>query len=70
MALAQARCGRRAMPLRGIGNEAFFCPAMGEVVGRVRDSLFKVRIVAGVTAADTVAQKAQAIAEQVAGALF
>jgi hypothetical protein len=59
------RCGKRAAPIKGVGNEAFAC-SDEKIVGRVRDMAFEIRVTAPSDAA-VVAQKA---AEQVAGALF
>ncbi len=59
------RCGATAEPLKGIGNEAFLCPKHREIVGRVRDSVFTIRL----TAPDWQI-KAKQLAQEVAGALF
>lgn len=53
------------MPLKAIGNEAYLCPKSHEVMGRVRDQVFKVKLTTEVWQA-----KAQEIAEAIAGALF
>lgn len=59
------RCGNKAAPIKGLGNEAFAC-TNGRIVGRVRDTAFEIRVNAAADAAE-VARKA---AEHVAGALF
>lgn len=59
------RCGRKADPIKGLGNEAFAC-SNGTIVGRVRDAAFEIRVKAP-NDAEEVARKA---ADQVAGALF
>lgn len=59
------RCGRKAAPIKGLGNEAFAC-SNGTIVGRVRDAAFEIRVKAPNDAGE-VARKA---AEQVSGALF
>jgi hypothetical protein len=74
-----ARCGQNAKPLRAIGNEAVVCSVPGtnrqiaeEVVSRVRDRAFIVDVVSNGSAAerDTILDKAQKVAQQVAGSLF
>jgi len=74
-----ARCGSSATPLKAIGNEALACSKRGkaaqrieEVVGRVRDRAFIIRLT---TIDQSIAQaalreKARNVAEQVAGILF
>jgi hypothetical protein len=59
------RCGTAAEPLEAIGNEAFLCAKHHEVVGRVRDAVFTIRL----NAPDW-QSKAQQVAQEVAGALF
>ncbi len=71
------RCGKRANPLRAIGNEAVACnvkdaagaPA-GLVVGRVRPRAFVVRVRGGGLSQAELNGKAWVVAEQVAGNLF
>jgi hypothetical protein len=74
-----ARCGPDAEPLKAIGNEALACGAAGDsglvteqVVGRVRDRAFVVRITTNNRSAERSAlrEKARKVAEQVAGILF
>ncbi len=71
-----AQCVSKQVPLRAIGNEAVACSASGEtaeqVVGRVRDRVFVVRIGTTDAAAsrDSLREKARMVAEQVAGFLF
>lgn len=74
-----AQCRTNAAPLRAIGNEAMACSADGkngeiaeEVVGRVRDRTFLVRVSTNDSPAQrrVLREKAQNVAEQVAGALF
>jgi hypothetical protein len=59
------RCGKKASPIKGIGNEAFACTDR-TIVGRVRDMAFQIHI----TAPSDAAEMARKAAEQVAGALF
>jgi hypothetical protein len=75
----KARCASDSAPLRAIGNEATICSApkkkrvvSEQVVGRVRDRVFLVRITSNEKSADQAAirQKTRKIAEQVAGYLF
>ncbi len=74
-----ARCGSHAAPLKAIGNEAVACGLDGkkkqvseQVVGRVRDRAFTVRITstAESSARSVLREKARKVAEQVAGFLF
>jgi hypothetical protein len=74
-----ARCGAHFAPLKAIGNEAFACGFDGErkevseqVVGRVRDRAFTVRFTSNSRLSDrtVLREKAQKVAEQVAGFLF
>jgi hypothetical protein len=60
-------CDPGKLPLKGIGNEAFLCPRNREILGRVRNALFKVRLV---LPDDSWKRKAEEVAEQVAGILF
>lgn len=61
-----ARCHSAGTPLKAIGNEAIACTDDGaqQVVGRVRDRAFALRISTGGR------EKARQIAEQIAGILF
>ncbi len=74
-------CSAPESALKGVGNEAVQCAsdtkaAHGElVVGRVRDRIFTVAISTATgenseTARATLSERAEAIARQVAGALF
>ena len=74
-----ARCGQEAEPLKAVGNEAVVCGFDGkkrevseQVIGRVRDRAFTVRITfnAGERNRDVMQERAKRIAEQVAGFLF
>jgi hypothetical protein len=69
-----ARCHSPAEPLRAIGNKAVACGDGGaeQVVGRVRDRAFLVRISTTDHSSQAAAlrDKARKIAEQVAGILF
>ncbi len=74
-----ARCGAGASALKAIGNEAQACAYAGkegwlgeQVVGRVRDQAFLVRITTNDRSATAAAlpEKARNVAEQVAGFLF
>jgi hypothetical protein len=74
-----AQCGSGAVALKAIGNEASACPYQGkqgwiaeQVVGRVRDQAFLVRIGSNDPSADAkvLLEKARSVAEQVAGFLF
>lgn len=74
-----ARCGHGALPLKAIGNEALACSDEGDrnllaeqVVGRVRDRAFLVRIGTNDHSVQRSAlrDKARFVAEQVAGTLF
>ena len=77
-----AQCQPKNTPLRAIGNEAVICSVQnngygyGElVVGRVRDHAFEVRLSSSVRhdpsmTQDTRRDKAQFVAEQVAGILY
>jgi hypothetical protein len=75
----KARCATDSAPLRAIGNEATICSAprkkrvvSEQVVGRVRDRVFLVRITSNKKSADqaVIREKTRKIAEQVAGYLF
>jgi hypothetical protein len=59
------KCGKKAAPIEGLGNQAFAC-SHGTIVGRVRDDAFEIRV----TAPNDAAEVARKAAEQVAGALF
>jgi hypothetical protein len=69
-----ARCHSAAVPLKAIGNEALSCndEGAGQIVGRVRDRAFVVRISTTdhSTSLNALSEKARKIAEQVAGILF
>jgi len=76
---AHAHCGPGAEALKGIGNEAAACRFEGkagwtseQVVGRVRDRAFLVRIGRNepMAAGTALREKAREVAEQVAGILF
>jgi hypothetical protein len=77
-ALYSAKCGRDSTPLRAIGNEALVCSLRTknelseQVVSRVRERAFMVKVSSNVAASERVElrEKAQKIAEQVAGFLF
>jgi hypothetical protein len=74
-----ARCGPHSVPVPAIGNEAVACDFENksktiseQVISRVRDHAFTVRITATVGSFDkeVLRQKARNVAEQVAGFLF
>ena len=76
-----ARCGQNSVPLKAIGNEAVACSVddrtkkrsvSEQVVGRVRDRAFTVRITSNAASPERGAlrEAARKIAEQVAGFLF
>ena len=74
-----AQCGSGAEPLKAIGNEAQACTYQAksgwmaeQVVGRVRDQAFLVRISSSDRSAapKILREKARKVAEQVAGILF
>jgi len=74
-----AQCGSGAEPLKAIGNEAQACTYQAkpgwvseQVVGRVRDQAFLVRISTKDQSAapKILREKARKVAEQVAGILF
>jgi hypothetical protein len=75
-----ARCGSNSAPLRAIGNEAVTCGfedkrknwVSEQVVGRVRNQAFTVRMSSSAKSADRTAlrEEARKMAEQVAGFLF
>jgi hypothetical protein len=67
-----SRCGSRATPLKGIGNEAYVCPRDRRVIGRVRDQVFTIRVstTASSVPAAALEEDARRVAEQVAGNLF
>ena len=75
------RCGPDGTPLRAIGNEAVTCSypdkkrkkwVSEQVVGRVRDHAFTVRVSSSAASPDrkVLQEKAQKMAEQLAGYLF
>jgi hypothetical protein len=77
-----AQCPPKSTPLRAIGNEAVMCSIQGngdpyaeKVVGRVRDQAFVVSVSSSVRDNPSMTQemrreKANLVAEQVAGILF
>jgi hypothetical protein len=76
-----ARCGQNSVPLKAIGNEAVACSVddrnkkgwvSEQIVGRVRDRAFTVRISSNAASPERGAlrEAARKIAEQVAGFLF
>jgi hypothetical protein len=74
-----ARCGAHATPLKAIGNEAAACTVSEkagqiseQVVGRVRDRAFVVRLSINDSSMtqSLLREKARKVAEQVAGNLF
>ena len=74
-----ARCGASGTPLKAIGNEAIACSVndksgrlFEQVVGRVRDRAFVIRLSLKdpLLTEDAVREKARKVAEQVAGNLF
>lgn len=74
-----ARCGEDAKPVKAIGNEAAACSSTGtknqiaeQVVSRVRDRAFVVGVSSTGSALkrDVIRDKAQKVAQQVAGILF
>jgi hypothetical protein len=75
------RCGPDGVPLRAIGNEAVMCDhadksrkkwVSEQVVGRVRDHAFTVRVSSSAASPDrnVLREKARKMAEQLAGYLF
>ena len=75
----RAQCGSDGRPLKGIGNEAIACSVddknghrSGQVVSRVRDRAFVIRVITTDSAMtpDSMSEKARSVAEQVAGNLF
>jgi hypothetical protein len=74
-----AGCGARLTELKAIGNEALACSVTGtpakvseQVVGRVRDRAFLVRVITNDSSLSQslLREKARSTAEQVAGNLF
>ncbi len=68
-----AQCGSNFTPVRAVGNEAVACSVTGEqVIGRVRERAFLIRVSAGDTQISRESQREKAldVAEQVAGNLF
>jgi hypothetical protein len=69
-----ARCHSPTAPLKAIGNEALVCSDVDaeQVIGRVRNRAFLVRISTSVrsTQPSALREKARKVAEQVAGILF
>jgi hypothetical protein len=78
LAAYKAQCSAPVTPLRSIGTDAVACrietgdrEAAEQVVGRVREQAFLVRVSAGVVfSRDTLREKSIRVAEQVAGNLF
>lgn len=81
LATYESGCISTAAPLKAIGNEAIICAdgtasAHGElIIGRVRDKVFTIAFNSNAPTArgatsDELAEKAEEIAEQVAGILF
>ena len=81
MKVYETNCTSSAAPLKAIGNEAILCisntkASSGQlIVGRVRNNVFAVTISTGTgniskVIQDTLAQRAEEIARQVAGSLF
>jgi hypothetical protein len=79
--LRKTECGSGARAVPAIGNEAVVCSAGGkrridgeEVIGRVRDNVFTVRLLAKngdpLMPRQALEEKAERVAEQVAGNLF
>lgn len=75
----KAQCGTRVEALRAIGNEAVACShepdkerTSEQVIGRVRDRAFLVRLSTTDSSLprDAIREKARSVAEQVAGILF
>lgn len=72
------RCGSNATPLKAVGNEAFACTLGGkrgkvvkQIVGRVRDRVFVVRLSTNQPSAENVsAEHVRKAADIVAGNLF
>jgi hypothetical protein len=64
-ARSMKHCGKKAVAITGIGNEAFAC-SDGSVLARVRDMVFTIRV----TAPGDSAEVARKAAEHVAGGLF
>lgn len=60
------------MPLNAIGNEAVACATHGreQVVGRVRDQLFTIRLTMKGFNEEAISEKGRLVAEQVSGNLF
>jgi hypothetical protein len=80
-ALDLSQCTSAGAPLRAIGNEAILCAddrksnRGDEVIGRVRDSFFRVAISTSsrndsLMTREVLEERVRSIAEQVAGALF
>ena len=76
------QCGSRATPLRGIGNEAVLCSGDArlhayseQVIGRVRNQVFTVTVSTSMRndpsmGREALQEKAENVAEEVAGNLF
>ncbi|MDQ2713270.1 MAG: hypothetical protein M3Y24_13750 [Acidobacteriota bacterium] len=73
-----AQCGRNSTPVRGIGNEAIACDltkdsqVSAQILSRVRERAFLVRVTANKSSAPLVPLREQAhsAADQVSGNLF
>jgi hypothetical protein len=69
-------CPSNATSLKAIGNEAYACSVDGkngtseQVVGRVRDRAFLIRITSNSIPRAALCEKVRSVAEQVAGILF
>lgn len=73
-----AQCGPKATPVRGIGNQAVACDltndsqVSAQILSRVRDRAFLVRVTASKTSASLqpLRDQARSVADQVSGNLF
>ncbi|MBT9330858.1 hypothetical protein [Paracidobacterium acidisoli] len=78
----KTQCGRSADELRAVGNEAVLCPVKNrgheytaEIIGRVRDSVFTIRVSGGgekdkAFSQEALEQKVKLAAGQVVGNLY
>ena len=72
------QCGPKATPVRGIGNQAVACDLTGDsqvsaqILSRVRDRAFLVRVTASKSSAplQPLRDQARSVADQVSGNLF
>ncbi len=72
------QCGPKAAPVRGIGNQAVACDLVkdsqvsAQILSRVRDRAFLVRVTANNTSAplQRLRDQARSVADQVSGNLF